>query len=32
MGLERLADLPRFRRHSATPLGGDMLTTFERAP
>ncbi|MBV8613589.1 MAG: bifunctional diaminohydroxyphosphoribosylaminopyrimidine deaminase/5-amino-6-(5-phosphoribosylamino)uracil reductase RibD [Acetobacteraceae bacterium] len=32
MGLDRLADLPRFRRHSATPVGGDMLTTFERAP
>jgi diaminohydroxyphosphoribosylaminopyrimidine deaminase / 5-amino-6-(5-phosphoribosylamino)uracil reductase len=30
-GLNRLADLPRFRRHSATPLGDDMLTTFEKA-
>ncbi len=31
MGLGRLTDLPRFRRRSATALGDDMLTTFERA-
>ncbi|HJS84077.1 MAG TPA: dihydrofolate reductase family protein, partial [Acetobacteraceae bacterium] len=31
MGHDRLADLPRFRRHSASPIGDDMLTTFERA-
>ncbi len=30
-GLDRLADLPRFRRRSAIALGPDMLTTFERA-
>ncbi len=31
MSLDRLADLPRFRRLSAIALGDDMLTTFERA-
>ncbi|MEO8715256.1 MAG: bifunctional diaminohydroxyphosphoribosylaminopyrimidine deaminase/5-amino-6-(5-phosphoribosylamino)uracil reductase RibD, partial [Acetobacteraceae bacterium] len=31
LGLDRLAELPRFRRHSAIALGDDMLTTFERA-
>lgn len=32
LGLDRLADLPRFRRRSAIALGDDMLTTFERTP
>ncbi len=31
MGLDRLGELPRFRRRSAIPLGDDMLTQFERA-
>jgi diaminohydroxyphosphoribosylaminopyrimidine deaminase / 5-amino-6-(5-phosphoribosylamino)uracil reductase len=30
MGLDRLVDLPRFRRRSASPVGDDMLTEFER--
>jgi diaminohydroxyphosphoribosylaminopyrimidine deaminase / 5-amino-6-(5-phosphoribosylamino)uracil reductase len=29
-GLDRLSELPRFRRVSATPLGDDMLTEYER--
>ncbi len=32
LDLERLADLPRFRRRSAIPLGDDMLTMLERTP
>ncbi|MEO9190129.1 MAG: dihydrofolate reductase family protein, partial [Acetobacteraceae bacterium] len=31
LGLAHLADLPRFRRHSAIVLGDDMLTMLERA-
>jgi diaminohydroxyphosphoribosylaminopyrimidine deaminase/5-amino-6-(5-phosphoribosylamino)uracil reductase len=29
-GLDSLADMPRFRRLSATPWGHDMLTSFTR--
>ncbi len=29
-GIERLADMPRFRRRSSHPLGRDMLTLFDR--
>jgi diaminohydroxyphosphoribosylaminopyrimidine deaminase / 5-amino-6-(5-phosphoribosylamino)uracil reductase len=30
-GLERLAEMPRFVRHAATPVGADMLTELRRA-